>query len=97
MASYELADSIDWPSHGENLDPYGLETLDLVWFPLLRDRLKDAQNKGHYYVDNLDVTDSSERGLAKDVIDGRGKFDAREFEKELKSMSRRDLVSFKQL
>jgi len=61
---------------------------------LLCERLRGNQSNGRFYADNLDVTDSSERRAEYgDVIDGRGKFDAREFEKELKSMSRKDLVS----
>jgi hypothetical protein len=54
-----------------------------------------GQTDGRYDGDLHDVTDGSGRHFqtqASDVIDGRGKFEAKELEKELRSMSRKDLV-----
>ena len=100
MASYdyELVAARDWPKHPEDVDPYSLETLDMTWYPMISGQLKDRQTNGLYSVDShsLDVTDSSDRRYQTqfaDVIDGRGRFDAKDLEKELKSMPRRDLVT----
>jgi hypothetical protein len=46
---YEPVTTRDWHKHDEesvrpDLDPYGLETLDLIWFPLLRRQLKSGVN-----------------------------------------------------
>ena len=101
MASYELVNTRDWPRQPREdgqRDSYDIETLDLTWYPLLREQLKGSQNSG-YFARNVDVTDggsfvrsSQLQSQLSDHIDGRGRFDARELEQELKSMPRRDLV-----
>lgn len=98
MASYEPVRVRDWPQQTREdgqRDVYDLVTLDSTWYPLLRGQLKGSQSNGYFG----DVTDgvssvraSQLQSQLSDHIDGRGRFDARELEQELKSMPRRDLV-----
>ena len=106
MTSYELVNTRDWPktvAELGSLGTYDIETLDSTWYPVLRDHLQGHQGNGLYggSADTIDGGSHFVRssGLQlhsqlSDHIDGRGKFDARELELELKSMPRRDLVKF---
>ncbi len=75
---------------------YSLPSLDSDWFPVVKDRLRRG---GGAVAKSFDETDFSAKRLLKtrsraeamDDIDGRGTFDRREMEDELRSMHREEL------
>ncbi len=85
---YEMLDSHDWLRHDpaaveddrSSSHEYSLSNLDSDWYPLLREKLAPR-----------DVVDFGKDSGAGDVIDGRGSFDRREMERELRNMRRSEL------
>ena len=63
---------------GKHAGDYSLPSLDVVWFPLVHGRLKGGEAEAG----------AEEMREEEKVIGGRGTFDVREMEKELKAMGR---------
>lgn len=101
--SYEMVGTQDWKKEGDPESSgdhaYALPTLDADWFPVLAARLHGGRpDQGVSPVgDGQDETDFAlrrgrrSRAEALDDIDGRGTFDAREVELELRTMHRAEL------
>ena len=101
MASYELVNTTDWPRQSRErgmYERYDMETLDSDWYPVLCDHLRSGPVNGYsndeidgsYLVRNPQM--SALQTQLSDQIDGRGRFNAKELEQELRGMPRRDLV-----